>query len=219
MTARGGSDRLSSNPRTPRHGATFAEVAVATALTGVVLVAALDTLGSSVRCRRATSGFASDIDVAVDLLNEIASLPYEDPENPTGDIDLESGESDADRTDFDDVDDYDGWKDDPPESKFGTPYAGVDGERKVKVDFVEIDDPSKKSSSDTGLKRIEVKYTPANGDKLTLWALRSRHGVLEQAPAVNLSAVNWVGVQLQSSQDAAPLFGSSVPANHGYVSP
>lgn len=57
-----------------------------------------------------------------DLMNEIRSRRYGDPQSPTN-----FGPEEAWRRDFDDVDDYDGWSESPPQTIEGvvmTNYSG-----------------------------------------------------------------------------------------------
>ncbi len=88
-----------------------------TLIVGVMLVAALDTLGAVFRSQRLNAARLTGPGLAHELMGEILSLSYEDPEDPGGSIGRDSGESGKERADFDDVDDYDNWVEKNPRTK------------------------------------------------------------------------------------------------------
>lgn len=88
---------------------------------------------------------------------------------------IDTGETTNDRSDFDDVDDYDGWSSTPPQLKGGTPldqFAGYG--RSVVVEYVNPGNPNQTIPSDGGIKRITVTVTYAGGKSTTLEAIRTR---------------------------------------------
>ncbi len=108
-----------SGPRpTRRTGLTYLETMVSAALLGLVVVAACRVLAGTARGLFVTETILQGSQLADELLAEILAQPYEDPEEPGG-FGLETGESNASRATFDDVDDYDGWSSKPPRRKDG----------------------------------------------------------------------------------------------------
>ena len=141
---------------TRRRATTLVEVAVSTLLTGILLVAALQTVRNSAftqykSSERATAEFLGDA-----LLSEIIAQPYEEP-NGTPTFGRESGESGGARTTWDDVDDYTGWSESPPQKKDGTTIPDLTGwQRTVTVQWVTTANTTVVSGTETGLKRIVV---------------------------------------------------------------
>lgn len=197
------------------HGLTLVEVAVSTVIVGVMLVAALETLGAVLRSQRLNAARLTGPGLAHEIMGEILSLPYEDPENPGGSIGTDSGESSSDRTAFDDVDDYDNWSENGPEGKDGAGYSDYTGwERDVQVDWVNSTTLAV-AGSDTGLKRITVTVTDPDGVETQISALRSQLSSLEQSPAVDMTAVTWLGTELQLG-GATVAHSSTQLSNHVY---
>jgi len=137
-----------------RSGFSLIEVAVSSLLVGSVLVAALSTVGAVLRFRSTTSDTARGALLATDLLAEIQSQPYSDP-NQTPVFGRESGETT--RSQFDDVDDYHNWAETPPANRPGTSLSGFAGwSRSVTVVRAQRNSPSLNSGTDEGLKRIKI---------------------------------------------------------------
>ena len=105
---------------------------------------------------------------------EILQQYYLEPDD-TPVFGRESGESGGDRTDWDDVDDYDGWSASPPQDKDGTVAGNRAGwARNVAVVWVDPTDPSQTVGSDQGAKWISVTVTRDGKLITSLAALRSR---------------------------------------------
>jgi hypothetical protein len=179
------------------------EVIVSTLIVGVMIVASLDGVGAVYRSQRTNAWRQIGPGLAHELMSEILSMPYEDPEDGGGSIGTETGESNSTRTDFDDVDDYDGWNSADAEDNSGVPLDGyTDWQRTVTVEWAELDDATVDLISDNGLKRITVTVTDTNsvrnpnGRSTVLIALRHKEGALQQAPPVDTKVVTWVGAEL-----------------------
>jgi hypothetical protein len=199
-----------------RRGLSQIEVVVSSLIVGVVLVGALNVLGGATRTNRVAAEQLDAPGLAHQLMGEILALPYEDPEEPGGNIGKESGESGGDRVDYDDVDDYHGWNMDPPQYKDGTPVPGAIGwERVVLVKYF---DPSTGSTglTDTGVKLITVQVDSPSGDQLQLNTLRSQWGSLQQAPAVDTTTVTSLDAQLQIGSTSDPVYASIHLKNHAH---
>lgn len=198
------------HPRTPGFGMT--EVVVSTAIVGVMIVAALEAAGMVARTQRLNADRLTGPGLARDLLAEIMSLPYVDPQTGSPAIGVDSGESAASRSTFDDVDDYHNWTASNALARSGQARAGYTGwSLAVTVAWANLADATPSLPSDTNLKRITVTVTSPAGVATQLVGLRSRYGPLEQALPLAGTAVNWIGVELRSGASpraqylAAPL--------------
>ena len=173
---------------TQRHGVTLIEVSISTALVGLVLVAALETLGGAMRTMRQTASELQAHSLAETLLAEVIALPYTDPTVDSGTLGLESDESayGGDRRLYDDLDDFAGWKVSPPKDRDGAALAGYDGwTRQVEVEYVTFSSFTSgfiTSNRDLGLKRVRVTVADPAGRTTEVDAIRSPYGPNE-APA------------------------------------
>ena len=189
-----------------RLGLSLVEVVMSTLIVGVMLVASLDTVGAVYRTHKLNAARLTGPGLAQELMSEILAMPYEDPEVPGNSIGLDTGESGVNRQDFDDVDDYDNWSSASAEAKDGTALAGYSGwQRQATVTWGQLTTPLPTVGTDTGLKRITVTVTDPDGVQTSLVALRYQTGLLEQTPAVDTTAITWIGAELRlgsSSQTA-----------------
>jgi len=180
-----------------RLGISLVEVAIASLLVGVSLVASLETVGTVYRTQRLNASRLTSSSLAMELMSEILAMPYEDPETSSLLIGRETGESAANRAEFDDVDDYDNYNSLGTKSKSGVAVPGLSSWRR-QVDVTWIDSlTGLVGILDTDLKKIVVTVTSPEGVTSTLTAYRSKWGMLEQAPAIDTTAVTWVGATLQ----------------------
>jgi hypothetical protein len=131
-------------------------VAVSVLLVGGLLVAALTTLGGAAAGRRKIADRGLGELLAQDLMGEILRQPYEEPVD-TPVFGLEASESTGNRSAFDDVDDYNGWVDSPPQRKDGTLIPeGTGWLRRVTVVYAASDDLTSTVGTDQGVKRVTV---------------------------------------------------------------
>jgi Tfp pilus assembly protein PilV len=143
-----------ARPGQVRTGFALIEVAISSLLVGSILVAALSSVGAVLRFRSATTDSARATLLATDLLAEIQSLPYADP-NQTPAFGKESGETQ--RSLFDDVDDYTGLTESPPADRSGASLTGYSGwQRAVTVFRAQRAAPMQTAATDEGLKRVRV---------------------------------------------------------------
>ena len=199
-----------------RHGLSQVEVVVSSLIVGVVLVGALNVLGAAKQTNRVAADQIDAPSLAHQLMGEILSLPYEDPEEPGGSIGLETGETNTTRTDFDDIDDYNNWYRVSPQYKDGTPVPGVESwPRQVLIDYF---DPAtgNASGTDTGIKIIRVSIVEPGGTPFELQALRCKWGALQQPPAVNTTTVTSIDAQLQIGSTSEPALSSIHMKNHAH---
>jgi Tfp pilus assembly protein PilV len=96
------------------------EVAISILIVGTVLVAALNAVGATVASRQKLLWQVQGQQLARALLSEILPLPYQDPSQdpnvPTLVLGCEADETATDRATFDDVDDYNGYQQTPPQA-------------------------------------------------------------------------------------------------------
>lgn len=151
----------------------LAETAVSTIVVGVMLVAALNTVGASRVSQRKTGDRTRGMLLAQQMMTEILQQHYEEPGG--GGFGLNGGEAgDGSRSLWDDVDDYDGWSASPPERKNGTVMANFGGwERNVSVDRVKPDDLQSPTGTERGVKRITVIVKRNNVPVASLVAIRT----------------------------------------------
>ena len=156
-----------------RWSLSLAEAVVSIAIVGIMLVAALNTVGASQRTQKKMSDRSRGMLLAQDLMSEILRQSYEEPVD-SATFGREPSEAAGSRAEFDDVDDYDGWSASPPETKDGTPLSGFDGwERSAAVAWVDAAEAALVQASDTGVKRITVSVTLDDLPLATLVALRT----------------------------------------------
>jgi MSHA pilin protein MshD len=142
--------------KTKRQGLTLVEVVVSTMIVAVLMVATLNALGAATSSGKTAGNRAVAIGLADDIMAEIFKAKYVDP-GATPVFGLETGEGNTSRAAFNDVDDYNGWSEQPPQAKDGTVLNDrADWRRRVTVDRVTVSDPTTTSSSETGIKRIRV---------------------------------------------------------------
>jgi MSHA pilin protein MshD len=157
-----------------RRSLTLVEAVVSIAIIGVMLVAALNTVGASQTTQKKMGDRNRAMLLAQDLMSEVFQQYYIEPDDPVAVVGLEGGENSDKRDRFDDVDDYDGWSASPPEEKDGTVLSDFDGWcRSVTVDWVNPANAAEELGSDTGVKRITVSVTLKDLPLATLVALRT----------------------------------------------
>ena len=150
-----------------RLGLSLIEVVVSTLLMGLILVAALRTVGASIQTGVDTADRGKAVMLAEHLLSEILQSDYIEPvETPL--FGVETSEGGGTRELYDDVDDYDDWRASPPQFKDGTLLPDLNGwERKVLVYHLDPDSlqTSLADDDDQGIKWIEV-IIEYNGQEL-----------------------------------------------------
>jgi type II secretory pathway pseudopilin PulG len=157
--------------RRTRRGTSLIEVVVSTVIVGVLIVATLNALGAATSSSRTAGNRAVAIGLADDLMAEIVKAKYVDPGNSPV-FGPETGETT--RNAFNDVDDYNGWSEQPPTAKDGTAYTDRnDWKRRVTVDRVTVADPTKTSTTETGVKRITVDVDYQGTNVVEQTALRT----------------------------------------------
>jgi type II secretory pathway pseudopilin PulG len=143
-------------PESQRRGLSLVEVVAATLIVGLMCVAALNALGAATRSSESIGNRAVAIGLADELMSEILQSAYEDP-NQTPVLGQEPAEPASPRSAFDDLDDYSGWSQSPPQYRDGTPMPDrADWRHRVEVQRVTPSNPKTSSPSEQGAKRIKV---------------------------------------------------------------
>lgn len=156
-----------------RRGFTMIEGVVSTIIVGVMMVAAMRTVAASRVVQFRTAERAQASMLAQELLTEIMGKAYEDSVSPV--FGLEGGEPASPRAGFDDVDDYNGWKEDPVADAFGAAAAGLGTwSREVVVARVTPANVTTTSALDTGAKRVSVTVLHRASPVMTIHAVRTR---------------------------------------------
>lgn len=159
-----------------RRALTLVESVVSIAIVGVMLVAALNTVGASQVTQKKMGERSRAMLLAQDLMAEILQQAYEDPDLASGSFGLTVAEiTDGNRSLWNDVDDYNGWSASPPQQKDGTELSDFAGwRRSVSVGWVDPSNIGTELLSDTGIKRITVTVTFNDLPLAQLWALKTR---------------------------------------------
>lgn len=204
--------------RLTRRGLSLAEVAVCTLLVGVLMVASLSTVESSLHTWRAASGSSDGSALAKQLLDEIMLLTYAEDVGTGNNYGPEAGEttSPATRSRFDDLDDFDDWTASPPQDAAGNPLSGYAGwtrsvvVRKLDSDGEVVGD----NATDHGLRQITVTVTSPDGNVTSVVGWRSSEAGTQQAQGVDQTIVTWVGCSLQLNPADTAVSGGTLVTNH-----
>ncbi len=128
-------------------GLTLVEATLSSVMVGLLIVAALNALGSAARVRRVSAEQTLAVRLATDMVSEIMSKPLDDGGSIVG----------ASRDTFTDILDYDNWTSEPPVNEAGDAIAGAEGyERTVRVRWITDVDRLNDEVTRTGLVRIVV---------------------------------------------------------------
>ena len=194
-----------------RCGLSLIEVSISTLLIGVVLISALKAVGGVFTTWTVAAEQYDGMFLVDQMVDEILQCHYEEPDGAVR-VGVEVPETVSSRTDWDDVDDYRAWSASPPVNRDGTPVPATTGwSRSVRVRLVTVLNPASTAVSDEGLKLITVTVTAPDGKSVSRQVLRSKWGMLEQAPLVDSNWVTSVGVNLTTGSGASVNTGVSLP--------
>lgn len=162
-------------PSSAARALSMVEAVISIVIVGVMLVAALNAVGGSMMTQKKMSDHTLGEFLAQDLMSEILSQAYEDPDLPPGSFGTGAAEAaTGNRSLYDDVDDYHNWSSSPPQKKDGSVIPGMTNwRRKVRVAWVSSDNYDSSSLSDTGFKRIVVTVRYDGGKAASLTAIRT----------------------------------------------
>lgn len=170
-----------------RIGFTLIEAVFSILLVSLMLVAAMRATSASAVAQVHSADNGRGNLLAQSLMSEILVQPYSDPNVNSTKIGPDPGDTTnpATRSKFNDVDDYDGWFESPPQNRDGTVIGSTnpDGSitsfypgwsRKVSVVWVTSSNLTTPVASETGVKRITVTVSHNNAVIATCVAIRSR---------------------------------------------
>jgi type II secretory pathway pseudopilin PulG len=186
-------------------GFTLVEAAVCIVIVGVMLVAALQTIGSAADGRRRALSSRRGHDLAQLLLTEICASYYQDPnQSPT--FGPESGETDFPRT-FNDVDDYADFRESPLHDRAGSVIPDTKGWTwQAEIMYVSPGiDALSPGVGDTGTVQIRVTVTAPDGRSFTESAIRGRWGCADQLPASGTYDASWASLSATVGDGALPV--------------
>ena len=153
-----------------QRGFSLAETFVSILLVGVSLAASMQTVGAVLRQRSSTNDDTVAALLAQQLLSEVLSQSYEEPDDA---VSFGPEGEEASREDFDDIDDYNAWTETPPTDVKGQDLDNLSGwSREVRVEQVAASDAlvsdvrvgntavgigvRTPNATDSGVKRITV---------------------------------------------------------------
>ena len=201
-----------------RHGRaafTIVEAAVCVVIVGVMLVAALQTVGSAADGRRRAYQLRTSQALADQLLAEIMSMPYVDPNavDPT-DFGAESGETSVPRN-FNDTDDYDGLSESPPRDRTGAVIPGYEDWRWTATITIVDSGLSgvSRTQGDKGTRLVTVSVINPAGDTSTISAIRSRWSIADQPPKDGVPDLSAIRVSVSAGDGAQSVSAGASFAN------
>jgi hypothetical protein len=152
---------------------TLIEATLSMVLVAGLFVVALETVAMSRKGQRTSSDRARGELLAMDLMNEILQQAYMTTEGVDV-FGLETGKSSSNRSQFTDVDDYNGWAETPPQDRSGNPLLGCDGwTRSVSVVWADASTWAPTAQTNTGLKLITVSVSRQGMPMASVSAYRS----------------------------------------------
>jgi type II secretory pathway pseudopilin PulG len=170
-----------------RVGFTLIEAVFSMLLVSLMFVAAMRATGASAVAQAHSADKGRGNLLAQSLMSEILVQPYADPNINSTTIGPDPGDTTnpSTRSKFNDVDDYDGWLESPPQNRDGTVIGSTNADgsimpyfpgwsRKVAVVWVNASNLTNPVSSETGVKRITVTVSHNNAVIATCVAIRSR---------------------------------------------
>ena len=160
----------SSGPR----GLSLVETVMSVMIVGGMLAAALNAAGAARIGAHKSGDRAKGALLAQDLMSEILTQPYHDPDQESANLGNDTGEPFAgNRILFDDVDDYNTWDASPPQKQDGTVMSNLAGwRRRVTVAYGNPSD-LKAAAVDTGILLIVVTVTHNDVETAKWTAIRT----------------------------------------------
>ncbi len=163
----------SGGPAAGRRALSMIEVAISSVIIGLLMVAAVSAAGRAARNASIVTDRVAGGLHAAGLMAEILQQAYLDP-GPSPVFGPEADEDPSVRSDFDDVDDYHGWKASPPQNKAGAVLSDMAGwEESVTVVWCSPVNPGITAATDLGIKRITVTVRRHGAEVASLTALRT----------------------------------------------
>lgn len=157
-------------------GFTLIEVTMAILLIGVisVVLAGFYSVLFNVPVEIVVKNKANNLASAA--IEDIKCRDWEDPAGP-GPLGIDAGENAANKTTFDDIDDFNGYTESPPRYMDGTVMPGMSG-FSVNAAVSYVDDNLNVSAAATDRKRVTVTVKKNNVPKISVCTVLSRQGKL-----------------------------------------
>lgn len=159
--------------RSTRAGFTLIEAAMGSIVVAVLLGAGLTAVTQATKARKITENRAFAQAFAQQIIEEVASKAYVDPQESSPPLGLDPGEVASNRESYDDCDDYASLEMRPISLETGEAISDATWSAKVRVYWVHASDFSVTRTSETGLKCIEVAIYKNGARLLETKALRS----------------------------------------------
>jgi type II secretory pathway pseudopilin PulG len=120
-----------------RRGISLVEVTISMVIVSIMSMGVIQMTGVSARTRALSTDRVRGLALANDLLAEIQTRHWADPDSGVGSFGVRVDEYDGTtRTAYNDIDDYDGWEQSPPLQINGDPVPGFEGwTRSVSVEY------------------------------------------------------------------------------------
>lgn len=120
-----------------RRGISLIEVTISMVIVSLMSMGVIRMVGIAAVTRAQASDRVRGLNLAMDMLQEIKSQHWADPSNSTDALGPDPGEFDGKtRLNYNDVDDYHGWEQQPPLDRSGNPLPGYEGwSRSVTVQY------------------------------------------------------------------------------------
>lgn len=198
-----------------RGGSTLLEVLICVLIVGALTVPALQMLGSVAAsyARRANRDVARML--AQDLLSEIKQADFSDPESSTSVFGIEPDETNTNRSDFDDVDDYHLWTEQPPQFRNGAPMIGYEEfTRTVEVNYVDPNSTAAISVTETSLLRVRVTVSHPTIADYVIEILRAGNGPDSVEIGARGNHVRRIGLQLELDGQPRSVISGAEIRNH-----
>jgi len=146
--------------RYQHRGFSMVEAVVAVGMVGSGVLVMMTAASGAVARRENAQARTVAAMLVGEVLEEIRSLPYEDPTVTTTTLGPESGETLASRSDADDADDLNGWVETGLQARSGGAAAGYSAwSRTIVVERVLTTDYVTTAAAETGVKRATVTVT------------------------------------------------------------
>lgn len=175
---------MSTSPHHRRAGFTLVEAAVSTVIVGTMVAAAVSVVGTAARGTQSERSIRHGQTLARAMMAEVLSTAYADPDGGSA-FGLDSGESHADRTTLDDVDDFNGLSESWPTDHLGQPIPWAKSwVREVSISNVAPASPDTAVADNvrTGLKRVTIKVASPEGRVFSMVALKSSANIIDSRP-------------------------------------
>ncbi len=145
--------------RRRRAGFSLAETSICTLLVGMLLVAATNSVGASILTQSKTANLVKASSLADSLMSELLALPYMEPGATSSAITRESGESGGLKENYDDLDDFDGWQEQPPRYRDGSVMPNLSNWRRlVSIQWITIvGGIVSQSNAESNIKQINIE--------------------------------------------------------------